>query len=78
MAFKVSVDHSKCIGCGACTSQCDNFEMVDVNGEQKANPKQEIVEEKGCNEEAAGVCPGQAITVTEADGGEEKKEEGGE
>jgi len=58
--LKIEVDKEACIGCGACTS-CDNFEMTD---DGKASVKKAEVEEEGCNNEAAGVCPVQAIKVT--------------
>ena len=62
MAFKITVDKEKCIGCGACVSACDNFELV----EGKARPKEAEVEEAGCNKEAADLCPVQCIKVEEA------------
>ncbi len=61
MAFKVSVDQEKCIGCAACTATCDNFEMNDA----KAQPVKWQVEEIGCNNEAKDVCPVEAIKVQE-------------
>jgi len=59
--YKIEVDAEKCIGCGACTAQCDNFEM---NGD-KAAPKTAEVEDIGCNKEGADVCPVDAIKITE-------------
>ena len=56
--FKVSVS-DECIGCGACVAVCDNFRMVDG----KSRPVKEIVEEEGCNVEAAAGCPVGAIVV---------------
>jgi len=61
MAFKVTVDQDKCVSCGACAAVCDNFEMED-----KAKVKQEIVDDIGCNQEAADACPEKCITVEEA------------
>lgn len=61
MAYKVTVDRERCIGCGACISVCDNFEIV----EEKSHPKEDVVEEPGCNNEARDVCPVQAISVEE-------------
>ncbi|MFH2027699.1 MAG: ferredoxin [Nanoarchaeota archaeon] len=58
--YKVEVDKDSCIGCGACTS-CDNFEISDDN---KASPKEKEVEDIGCNQEAADICPVDAIKIT--------------
>lgn len=60
MAFKIEVDKEACIGCGACTAQCDNFELADG----KAHAKKTTVDDIGCNKEAANVCPVDAIKVT--------------
>ncbi len=59
--YKVEVDEEKCIGCGACVAQCDNFEM---NGD-KAVPKEAEVDDISCNKDAEDACPVQAIKVTE-------------
>ncbi|MCP3682488.1 MAG: ferredoxin [bacterium] len=61
MAFKISVDQEKCIGCGACTSVCDNFQVIDG----KSSPVDTEVEEAGCNKDAEEGCPAKAITVEE-------------
>lgn len=61
MAFKVSVDREKCIGCAACTATCENFKMSD----DKAEPVKATVEEIGCNNEAKDVCPVEAILIEE-------------
>ena len=61
MTYKISVDQEKCIGCGACTNVCDNFEMVD----EKSNPIKDVVDEPGCNNEAKDICPVDAISVEE-------------
>ena len=61
--YKVEVDREKCIGCGACAAQCpDNFEM-ESGDEFKARAKHPVVDELGCNQEAADICPVQAIIV---------------
>ncbi len=61
--FKVEVDKVKCIGCGACVAQCpDNFEM-ESGAEYKAKVKKPVVDNIGCNQEAADICPVQAIIV---------------
>ena len=59
--YKISVDKEKCIGCGACAATCDNFEI----NEGKSEPKKKEVEDIGCNQEAADVCPVDAIIVKE-------------
>jgi ferredoxin len=61
MKYKISVDRSKCIGCGACTNMCDNFKLVG----EKASPVKPIVTEIGCNNEAKDICPVEAISVVE-------------
>ena len=57
--FQITVSKD-CIGCGACTVTCDNFEIRD---DGKAHPKQAEVTEVGCNKEAEEVCPVSAIKV---------------
>jgi len=60
MAHKISVDTSKCIGCGACVATCPNsFEMKGG----KAHPKKATVATITCEEEAAEGCPVGAISV---------------
>ena len=59
--FKIKVNKESCIGCGACTGACDNFELKDG----KAYAKKTEVEEIGCNQQAADVCPVEAIKVEE-------------
>ena len=59
--YKITVTDD-CIGCGQCVNACDNFLMGD---DQKSHPKKEVVEEKGCNEAAADVCPVSAILIKE-------------
>ena len=59
MYYKITVDKEKCIGCSACIVQCDNFELK----EGKAVAKKSEVKEQGCNQEAADICPVDAITV---------------
>ena len=61
MPYKVIVDRNICIGCGACVSTCDNFQLIDG----KSHPKKEIVKEIGCNKAAEETCPVSAITVEE-------------
>ena len=58
---KIKVSAEKCIGCGACAAQCDNFEMEG----DKAVAKEKEVNEIGCNQDAADACPVDAITIKE-------------
>ena len=62
MAFKISINKEDCIGCGACVAVCpENWEINDG----KASPKNESVEEVGCNKDAADSCPMNCISVKE-------------
>jgi ferredoxin len=58
--YKIEVDKSTCIGCGACTVACNNFVM---DGD-KAKPVKPEVDELGTNQEAADSCPVTAIKIT--------------
>ena len=60
--FRIVQNKEKCIGCGACVSVCDNWEMDD---DGKAKPKNTEIEKAGCNKEAAEMCPVQCIKVEE-------------
>jgi ferredoxin len=62
--YKIEVDEDTCIGCGACAATCpDSFEMKDTDAGQKAKAKKPDVEELGCAQEAAEVCPVNAIHI---------------
>jgi len=63
--YKISVDEKLCIGCGACTSICDNFDLIETKDSFKAKPKKTDVEEIGCNKEAKDICPVDAIKIEE-------------
>jgi ferredoxin len=54
----IKVDKEKCIGCGACTSVSDNFEMKDG----KAVVKDKNSKDKS-NKEAEDICPVKAIII---------------
>lgn len=58
--FKIEVS-DECIGCAACVAQCDNFEMEG----DKAKPKKAVVDNIGCNKDAADACPVSAIKIKE-------------
>ncbi len=61
--YKIVIDMEKCIGCGACAAQCpENFEMMSGD-EYKAKVKKAEVSDLGCSQEAAAVCPVQAISI---------------
>lgn len=57
--YKVLLDRNTCIGCGACTVECDNF----IQDEDKAKAINTEVDEIGCNKKAADVCPVNAISI---------------
>ncbi len=59
--YKISVNHDKCIGCGACEENCNNFKLKD----EKSNPINFKVDEIGCNSQARDDCPVGAIRVEE-------------
>lgn len=60
MSYKIIHEIDKCVGCGACVAVCPN------NWEYKGNkvvPKNTKIEEIGCNQEAANVCPVSCIKI---------------
>jgi len=60
MAYKISVDKNKCIGCGACVATCPNsFEIKDG----KAHPVKSQVEKLTCEKDAEAGCPVDAISI---------------
>jgi ferredoxin len=61
MKYKILVNQNTCIGCGACTQVCDNFELIDG----KSHVKNKEVDELGCNAEAEKACPVNAISIKE-------------
>ncbi len=62
--FKIKHDLDACIGCGACASVCpDNWEMKDG----KSHPKKTELNDIGCNQEAADVCPVGAIKIVKSE-----------
>ncbi len=62
MKYKIVMKRADCIGCGACSAVCDNWEM---NSDNKARPKQSTIseEELKCNKEAAEMCPVKCIQI---------------
>lgn len=58
--FKIEQKVDECIGCGACASVCpENWEMKG----DKSRPKKTELNDIGCNQEAADVCPVQCIKI---------------
>ena len=61
--FKIAQDRNVCIGCGACAAVCsENWVMKG----DKSHPKKTELDEIGCNQEAADVCPVQCIKIKKA------------
>ncbi len=61
MVFRIKLDAAKCIGCLACTC-CPNFVC---GGDFKAQAVRSEVDEIGCNQEAAAICPVGAISISD-------------
>lgn len=57
--MKITIDKEKCIGCGACTSVSDNFEIKDGKAIVKNSEPKDIKKDK----EAADICPVKAIKI---------------
>ena len=60
MVFRIKLDSARCIGCLACT-RCNNFVC---GADFKAQPVQSEVDEIGCNQQAAAICPVGAIFIS--------------
>ncbi|MBU0471974.1 MAG: ferredoxin [Nanoarchaeota archaeon] len=67
--YKVEHEIEECIGCGACAAISSNWEMVDVDGEEKSQIlKSEINDsELEDNKQAAESCPVAIIHITNLD-----------
>ncbi len=63
--MKVEIDQNKCLGCGLCSSVCE--EVFKINDEYKAEIEQniDISKHKDNIYSAASGCPGRAIKITE-------------
>jgi len=58
---KITQEHEKCLGCGACAAICPaNWEM---GADGKANPKDTAPSDVGCNKQAEAACPVKCIHV---------------
>ena len=64
---RVIFSEPTCIGCGACTSVSDNWELIDKEDNFKAHPKVLTVGEGAWkhNKEAEDICPVDAILIEE-------------
>lgn len=69
--MKIIQEREKCIGCGSCAAVCSKYwEMVEDGKSKLLNSKPNSksiyeleVQEVGCNQEAADVCPVQCILI---------------
>jgi ferredoxin len=63
--YKIEINHDDCIGCAACTAISHNWEMKDINGEEKAKPKKQEFDDEDLetNKEVAESCPVEAIKI---------------
>ena len=63
--YKIVFDKPNCIGCSACTSVCDNWEMKD---DGKSYPKKTDLDDNDFkkNLEAAQTCPVNVIHIVES------------
>ena len=60
MVFRIKLDSARCIGCLACT-RCNNFVC---GADFKAQLLRSEVDEIGCNQQAAAICPVGAIFIS--------------
>ncbi len=60
---KVSVDQDLCIGCGLCVDTCPD--VFELNDEGKAEPTANAADNIECAQDAADLCPTEAIVVEE-------------
>jgi ferredoxin len=66
MVFRLDLDSARCIGCLACT-RCNNFVC---GNDFKAQVVRSEVNEIGCNQEAAAICPVGAILISSLEANE--------
>jgi len=61
MPIKITFDKMACIGCGVCSSVCENWVMEG----DKARPNKTDIskQELKSNKEAEEICPVKAITI---------------
>lgn len=63
--YKIEFNREACIGCGSCSSICDNWVVEERDKVMKAKPKKAELDEIACNKEAADNCPLQCIKIVE-------------
>ena len=61
--YKITQDHERCIGCGACVAVCPANWIIAIDN--KAKPKKTEITEKElkCNKDAAESCPVSIIHI---------------
>ena len=69
--MKITLQQSKCIGCGSCSAVCDKyFELNDdglasIKGGETNGADMELeIKDIGCAQEAADICPVQIISIS--------------
>jgi len=69
--YTIKNDIDECIGCAACAAICSNWEMVEVNGDEKAKPLKTEIDDSELedNKEAAESCPVEAIHIVDKETG---------
>ena len=66
--MKITIDKSRCIGCGACVSLCPKYFEMGEDGKSilkssEANGGELEIKEAGCTQDAADNCPVQCIIL---------------
>lgn len=63
--MKPTVDHSLCIGCGACEDTCPEVFRLEDDGLSHVITDAVVEDLYGCVREAADSCPVDAISIEE-------------
>ena len=63
MAYKITIDKDKCIGCGTCVALCPKNFYLGNDG--KARTKEDTTNSLDCNQDAENNCPTEAISINE-------------
>ena len=69
--YHIEIVLDECISCSACEANCpDSYEMKEQDdGSMKAVAKNPDVDDLGCAQEAAEMCPVNCIHITDESGG---------